>query len=211
MSKLNKSLVIEGVASTQDKDSQGEILSLAGADISHLKEAKGFANSDHSGRFEHLVGRILDAKIINKASECDTQYQVSQWQKLQKPFLWNKIELFDGNGHKEADAIASVYRHYQDKGEEAPIKLSVEGKVVSRDSKNKHVLKQTVIKGVAITIQPANKSTHTEVVGMMKSMGTESLMKSESRSFIEIKESDAERLLNLVLTANAMLKSLLPK
>lgn len=211
MSKLNKSLVIEGVASTQDKDSQGEILSLAGADISHLKESRGFANSDHSGRFEHLVGRILDAKIINKEDECDTQYQVSQWQKLKKPFLWNKIELFDGNGHKEADSIASVYRHYMDKNEEPPIKLSVEGKVVSRDPKNRNILKQTVIKGVAITIQPANKSTHTEVVGMMKSMGTESLMKSESRSFIEIKESDAERLLSLVLTANAMLKSLLPK
>lgn len=206
MSKLRKSTVIEGVATTRDKDSQGEILDLSGADISPLERGAGFVNSDHSGRFEHLLGRVTYAKKINKAEDCETPYQVKAWSKLKRPFLATKMELWDGVGHKEADAVAAIYQHYVQKGEEPPIKISVEGKVLERDSKNKAVLKRTLIKGLALTVQPANQHTMTEVVGMVKSMGADSLMKSESPDFIECPDEPVQRLYQLALVAKQLLK-----
>jgi hypothetical protein len=205
--ELHKSTIIECVSTTKDKDSQGESLDLNGADISPLKEGKGFVNSDHSGRFEHLLGRVLDAKKIEKAEDAETPYQSKAWERLKRPFLASKIELWDGVGHKEADAVASIYRHYMEKGEEAPIKISVEGKVLERDPRNKNVLKRTLIKGLALTVQPANHHTMTEVVGIAKSMGaSDALFKSESPEFIETSEDHLEKVYQLALVARQLLR-----
>ncbi len=206
MSKLQKSTVIEGVATTKDKDSQGEVLDLDGADISTLERGAGFVNSDHSGRFEHLLGRVTYAKKIMKAEDCETPYQVKAWSKLRRPFLATKMELWDGVGHKEADAVAAIYQHFVQKGEEPPIKISVEGKVLERDPRNKAVLKRTLIKGLALTVQPANQHTMTEIVGMVKSMGADALMKSESPAFIECEGNPTEKLYQLALVAKQLLK-----
>jgi hypothetical protein len=211
METLAKATIIEGVASTMAKDQQGEVLDLDGADISALEEGRGFVNSDHSGRFEHLVGRVIEAKKINGLDDCKTPAQVKYFNDSKKPFLWTKLELWDGFGHKEADAISSIYKFYQDKGEEAPVKLSVEGKTLERNKQG--VLKRTVIKGVALTVHPANRTTRTDVVGIVKSMGaSEELVKSETDKvpvFIEQKtENPLERLYDLAVNARELLKSL---
>jgi hypothetical protein len=211
MEPLAKATIIEGVASTEKRDQQGEVLDINGADISTLEEGRGFVNSDHSGRFEHLVGRVLQAKKIQRIEDCETPTQVKYYQDLKKPFLWTKLELWDGHGHKEADAIGSIYKFYQDKGEEAPIKLSVEGKTLERGKDG--VLKRTMIKGVAITVHPANRATRTDVVGIVKSMGApEALVKSETDSvptFIEqTNPSPIERLYDLTVNARELLKGL---
>jgi hypothetical protein len=211
MEPLAKATIIEGVASTEKRDVQGEVLDISGADISTLEEGRGFVNSDHSGRFEHLVGRVLAAKKIHGLGDCETPTQVKYYQNLKKPFLWTKLELWDGHGHKEADAIGSIYKFYQDKGEEAPIKLSVEGKTLERGKDG--VLKRTMIKGVAITVHPANRATRTDVVGIVKSMGApEALVKSESDQvpgFIEQqKTTPVERLYDLAVNTRELLKGL---
>lgn len=211
MEPLAKATIIEGVASTEKRDQQGEVLDINGADISTLEEGRGFVNSDHSGRFEHLVGRVLQARKIHGLEDCETPTQVKYYQNLKKPFLWTKLELWDGHGHKEADAIGSIYKFYQDKGEEAPIKLSVEGKTLERGKDG--VLKRTMIKGVAITVHPANRATRTDVVGIVKSMGAhEALVKSETDTvpgFIEQQSpSPAERLYDLAVNARELLKGL---
>jgi hypothetical protein len=209
MEPLQKATMIECVSTTPDRDSQKETLNLAGADISPLKEGKGFVNSDHSGRFEHLLGRVVDAKKIEKAEDAETPYQRKAWDRLKRPFLASKIELWDGVGHKEADAVASIYRHYMNKGEEAPIKISVEGKVLERDPSNRNILKRTLIKGLALTVQPANHNTMTEVVGMAKSMGAERLFKSESPDFIESSDDPLNRVHQLAIVARQLLREAL--
>jgi hypothetical protein len=211
MEPLAKATIIEGVASTMAKDQQGEILDLDGADISALEEGRGFVNSDHSGRFEHLVGRVIQAKKIRVLADCETPAQVKYFNDLKKPFLWTKLELWDGHGHKEADAIGSIYKFYGNKGEEPPVKLSVEGKTLERS--NNGILKRTMIKGVAMTVHPANRTTRTDVVGIVKSMGaSEDLVKSESETvpvFIEQKtENPVERLYDLAVNARELLKGL---
>lgn len=207
--ELLKSTIIEGVASTEARDSQGESLDLNGADISILLEGRGFVNSDHSNRFEHLVGRVLDAKKIQNMEDCETAQQMRYMSEMKKPFLWTKLELWDGHGHKEADAISSIYNYYKDRNEEAPIKLSVEGKTLERGKGG--LLKRTVIKGVALTVHPANKTTKTDVVGLVKSVGApESLVKSEDDIvplFIEEKDQGpVERIFDLAVTARQLIR-----
>jgi hypothetical protein len=211
MEHLAKATIIEGVASTEKRDQQGEVLDIDGADISTLEEGRGFVNSDHSGRFEHLVGRVIEARKIKSLDDCKTPTQVKYYSDLKKPFLWTKLELWDGHGHKEADSIGSIYKFYQEKGEEAPIKLSVEGKTLERGKDG--TLKRTMIKGVAITVHPANRATRTDVVGIVKSMGGPmSLVKSETDQvpgFIEQQTpSPAERLYDLAVNARELLKGL---
>lgn len=210
MEPMKKSTIIEGIASTESKDSQGETLDLDGADISQLLEGRGFVNSDHSGRFEHLVGRVLEAKKIYSMDDCETPQQVKYFSESRKPYLWTKIELWDGCGHKEADAIGSIYNFYRDKNEDAPIKLSVEGKTLERGRNGS--LKRTQIKGVALTVHPANKKTKTDVVGIVKSVGApESLVKSETYIvplFIEERERNPlESILSLAVNAKELIKS----
>jgi hypothetical protein len=206
---LTKSTIIEGVASTSSRDSQGEVLDLAGADISPLLEGRGFVNSDHSGKFEHLVGRCLDSKKIYSIDDCSTPSQLKYWDQQRRPFLWTKLELWDGVDHKEADSIASIYKFYQNKNEEAPIKLSVEGKTLERG--NNGVLKRTMIKGIALTVHPANRATRTEVTNIVKNAGgNEDLIKSEDEKvpiFIEQEnQKPLIKLYSLAVTARDLLK-----
>jgi len=210
MKHLAKSTVIEGVASTENRDIQGEVLDLDGADITPLLEGRGFVNSDHSGRFEHLVGRVLEAKKVNSMADCETSSQLKYFQHYKKPFLWTKLELWDGHGHKEADAISSIYNFYKDRNEDSPIKLSVEGKTLERGPGGS--LKRTLIRGVALTVHPANRTTRTDVVGLVKTAGAnEALVKSEGHVvpvFFERRESSVDKLFDLVVQAKTLIEML---
>jgi hypothetical protein len=208
---LRKGLILEGVASTPDRDIQGETLDIAGADIADLKNGFGFCNSDHNAGFSHLVGRVIEADKIMSEADAKTQFQRAAWKEHKKPFIWTKSEIWDGHDHKEADSIASIYKFYQNKGEKSPIRLSVEGKTLERGPGG--LLKKTKIRGVAITVAPANRKTHTEVVGMLKSEGfadefCDNLVKSENHSIPAFVECDSglEKILELAKTARDLVK-----
>lgn len=209
METLKKGTVIECIASTDDRDTAGESLDVHGADISPLLEGRGFVNSDHRNDFAHLVGKVHDAKIIKGLSDCSTPSQIKYWNDVKKPFIWTKAEIWDGHGHKEADSIASIYKFYMARGEEAPVKVSVEGKTLQRGSNG--VLKKTLIKGIALTVAPCNRKTRTEVVQITKSTGADpsTLVKSEGHhvpSFIEMSEDPFQRLYQLAVTARELLR-----
>lgn len=205
---LKKSIVIECIASTPDKDVAGETLDIGGADISPLTDNRGYLNSDHRNDFANTVGKVLEAKKIMKAEDCTTPTQIKYWKEVQKPFIWAKGELYDGVGHKEADSIAAIYKFYMAKGEAPPIKISVEGKTLERDGTN---LKRTLIKGLALTLAPCNRKTKSEVTMITKSMGVDvnSLFKSEASSnFVEVEDSPIEKLMALAQQAKAMISDI---
>jgi hypothetical protein len=209
MDDLKKGLVIETVMSTEDVDSAKERLVIAGADITPLKQGNGFVNSDHDKSFSKLTGRILDAEKIFKAEDCKTPYQHRKWSELKRPFIWGRLELWDGYGHAEADSIASIYRFYQAKGEEPPIKTSVEGKRIEKAPDGR--LTKTLIKGVALTVVPCNGTTHTQVTDIIKSHGAnpDTLIKSQPGSdFIEVVDSNPiERVTELLSVAANLLEA----
>lgn len=214
--RLAKATLIEGVATVEEPDSAKEILVLKGADTSALNN--GFLNVDHKKTMGSVVGRILDHKKIFRKEDCETPKQLEKWEKLQKPFLYIRGELWGAPpgrgksyGHKEADSIAAIYQYYTEKGEEAPLKLSVEGKILERQGKK---LTQTCVKGAAITLAPCVKSTSTEVVDFLKSQNVQqdaidSLMKSshdDSQPFYEIQDDPMQRITTLIATARHLLK-----
>lgn len=203
---LRKGTVIECIASTPDTDVVGESLDINGADISPMNEGRGFVNTDHRNDFAHLVGRVHEAKIIKSLADCTTASQIKFWDDVKKPFIWTKAEIWDGHGHKEADSIASIYKFYMAKGEQPPVKVSVEGKTLERGSNG--VLKRTLIKGIALTVAPCNRQTRTEVVAMTKSLGlADSLVKSEASvpMFIEMQEDPFQKIYQLAITARELL------
>lgn len=207
---LNKSTVIECVASTSDRDITGEVLDIHGADISPLLEGRGFVNTDHRNDMAHLVGRVLKAKVVKSVDECETPTQLKFWSELQKPFIWTKAEIWDGHGHKEADSLASIYNFYQARNEKPPIKVSVEGKTLERGTNG--VLKRTLIKGIALTVAPCNRQTKTEVVEVTKGLGldADSLVKSEDAvpTFIEANEHPLDKVYRLAVTARELMRDL---
>lgn len=208
MGTLAKSLIVEGVAATEAPDSVGESLILNGADISELN--RGFLNGDHQKSFAHLLGRVVDSKKIYSAGDCETTFQHKEWERLKRPFLWVKGEIWDDPAHKEASAVAAIYRHYTARGLDVPVKLSVEGKTLERRGNR---LTKTKIRGVALTVVPCNKETSTEVVQFLKSQhvaeGTiDSLMKSQADARPILREENPlERIRNLMTMATHLLRA----
>ena len=208
--KLKKSLIIESACSVQSPDNVGEILELDGADTSQLNG--GQLNADHRKGFAHLLGRIIDHKKIRSENDCETAFQRKEWQRLQRPYLWTRAELFDGFGHKEADSVAAIYRYYMDKNLPVPVKTSVEGKILERQGKR---LMRTSIRGVALTIQPCHTQTSTEVVDVLKSQNVsqdtiDQLLKSQDSSvpiFTEVEPDTMTKVHALACLALQILSS----
>lgn len=161
-------MIIDGVASTPDIDSSGEVLDLEGANIDTLEEGKGLLNYEHKGPGgdeenygQEVVGKILTACKIFKASDCQNERHKFYWEALKRPFLYIVGRLFDGAGHPGAIALAASIRDAIANNEDVVLSYSVEGSTL--DAKD-NVLKKTVIKRVALTYSPCLKSTRLGLV-----------------------------------------------
>jgi hypothetical protein len=205
---LNKTVQIEIIGAVQKPDNVGETIDIAGMDLSHINEKKkGVLNLDHDRSPASVVGRIISAQKILKKEDCKSVAQAKAWAKVQAPFLWVKGELMDGY-NKNADAVAGVYRYYQERGLPPPIDASVEGKTLERRGNS---LKRTMIKALALTLSPCNPHATTEVVEVLKNQNlSESaindLMKSEPhRSFHEVQDSDVAKAEQMLEAAAEML------
>lgn len=205
MEKLAKATVIDGIAATEDRDSQNEILRLDGADISQMTE-RGYFNDNHGSGFVNTLGRITSAKKIIKEADASDTRQKMYWNKVKRPFLYVKGYLFDEAEHPNAKAVASIMREFKKMGTPLDVQMSVEGKVKQRDHMDPTVLKESLIRNVALTLVPANSNTGSQIIdnvkktiaakcaeygasqeftdSLMKSVAVESI--SRHRGFIEI-------------------------
>lgn len=89
LSRLIKATVIDGIAATEDRDSQNEILSLSGADISQMLK-RGYFNDNHGTGFANTLGRITEAKKIFSKEDAGDTRQKTYWDKVRRPFLYVK-------------------------------------------------------------------------------------------------------------------------
>ena len=177
MEPLVKATVIDGVAATEDRDSQGEILKLAGADISQMT-TKGYFNDNHGTGFLNTLGRITEAKKIFKQEDCDTDRQKLFWEQKKRPFLYVKGYLFDDADHPNAKAVGAIMKEFQKMGTPLDVKYSVEGKVLDRASWDRSILAQSMVRNVALTLVPANGETAAAVAGRINKSAE--LIKSEA-------------------------------
>jgi len=158
---------IAGVASTENKDFQGEVIKIDGLDISTL-EKNGFFNEDHRKGFQNILGKIDKAEKRDDDKAGKHLYVEGRLFKTQPgaQAAWNIMN--------ELEKSNDLSKRMQ---------LSVEGKIFKRAGKDKKTIVKAKAENVALTLNPINDHTF---ASMLKSM--EVLNQVE-----EIKETDLEK------------------
>lgn len=186
---------IKGIASTEDQDLQGEIVSQNGLDISALKAGRGLFNWDHQKGPENVLGQIEDADFIqhegNKA-------------------LMVKGYLFKNQDRSKAfhNILSSVK-----KGNGPRVHMSVEGKIMERDNFNARKINKARIDKVALTLDPVNPYTYAELCKSLvvsdgpeknSESGDSQVQASENiKETIELDKESVEKLLDVAQKALA--------
>lgn len=164
-----KPLEIDMIAGSQLRDTQGEMLSVEGADISELEAGRGRLNDNHGKGFFNSIGRVTGAKKIFSEADCETDRHKYYWNKVKSPFIYVKGSLYDDNDHPNARAAAAILRNIHKSDCPLKLKASVEGGVVARGMKDSNLLARTKIHSVALTFTPANQATLVEPTCLLKS------------------------------------------
>lgn len=149
--------IIEGIASTEDKDQQGEIVMQDKMDCSYLLE-KGYLNWNHSHSPEDQIGKPLE--VIKLPGGPNTPGG--------RPATFFKATLFEGM--PRADAVwnlSKALENAQGVGGDRALGFSVEGGVRMREG---HVLVETVVRHMAVTHEPVNAQSTARCV-LAKSQG----------------------------------------
>jgi len=164
-----KPLEIDMIAGSQLRDTQGEMLSVEGADITELKSGNGRLNDNHGKGFFNSIGRVTGAEKIMKAEDCKTDRQKYYWEKVKAPFIYVTGVLYDDDEHPNAKAAAAILRNIHKADIPLKLKASVEGGVIARGIGDSNLLARTKIHSVALTFTPANNATLVEPTSMDKS------------------------------------------
>ncbi len=164
-----KPLEIDGIVGSQLRDSQGEMLSVEGADITELEAGYGRFNDNHGKGFFNSVGRVKKAKKILKEEDCENERHKHYWDKVKSPFIYVSGYLYDDEDHPNARAAAAILRNIHKEDSPLKLKASVEGGIVKRGDKDPSLLATTKIHSIALTFTPANKATLIEPISLAKS------------------------------------------
>jgi len=164
-----KPLEIDMIAGSQLRDTQGELLSVEGADISELQAGRGRLNDNHGKGFFNSIGRVTFAKKIFNAEDCDDERQKYYWEKVKSPYIYVKGVLYDDDDHPNARAAAAILRNIHKTDCPLRLKASVEGGVLARGMRDEALLARTKIHSVALTFTPANNATLVEPTTLEKS------------------------------------------
>jgi len=197
-----KPLEIDACAGSQLRDTQGEMLSVEGADISDLQAGKGRWNDNHGKGFFNSIGRITGAKKIFKAEDCDDDRQRYYWDKVKAPYIYVKGYLYSDEDHPNAKAAAAILRNIHKSDTPLKLKASVEGGVLSRGLADPALLARTKIHSVALTFTPANNATLVEPLSMEKSLDEASDMQL-MKSVMHLAETNIPSFRHIVRDASA--------
>lgn len=167
--KKNKALEIDMIAGSQLRDTQGEMLSIEGADISDLERGLGKLNDNHGKGAFNSIGRITGAKKIMKEEDCTNPRHKYYWDKVKAPYIYVSGILYNDEDHPNARAAAAIVRHIHKADVPLKMKASVEGGVISRGIADPTLLARTKIHSVALTLTPANQATLIEPINLDKS------------------------------------------
>lgn len=194
------STYIDGIGASENIDSSGERISIAGMDISSLT-VDGVFNWEHNkDQPSQVVGKVLVAKKIFSEKDCDDERQAYFWQKCQTPFVYVMGELMDD--YKEsAKEVAGMFRYDSDRQgqqERNVMNFSIEGAKIDKQGID---IVKSIARKVTITVLPCNKAAIAE---MVPAQGTkkpkddlDSLFKSETTVEIElIKTQDMKTVLD---------------
>jgi hypothetical protein len=198
-----KPLWIDGILGSQLRDTQGETLSVEGADISELERGAGRWNDNHGKGMFNTLGRITAAKKIFKAEDCENDRHRYYWEKIKTPFIYGTGYLFNDDEHQNAKAAAAILRNIHKTDSPLKLKLSVEGGVVSRGLTDPSLLARTKIHSCAITFVPANQATLVEPLNLDKSEVDAEADMTLIKSVLHLAETNVPSFRHIIRDASA--------
>jgi hypothetical protein len=133
---------VSGLATSNSRDRQGEVILPNGIDATPIAQGKGFLNFDHDNSPESTIG-VLDSY------------------KKTKDGMFVEGRLF--KNHTKAKAIYEIMSSLG-KSDTGRVGMSVEGKVLERDPNNPSIIRRCIIKNVAITMNPVNTDTYADII-----------------------------------------------
>jgi GGDEF domain-containing protein len=151
-------MMIDGVLGSEAIDSSGEVLDVAGADISDVEKGTCLLNWEHTPGDKSattLVGIVLKAKKIYKRDDCENDRQRRYWDEIKLPYIYGVCRLYDGAGHEEAKRIAAIIRDHAANNEPIVCRYSVEGATLKKEDNR---LAESVVRRVAVTVKPCNRT-----------------------------------------------------
>lgn len=157
-------MIIDGVLGSEAIDSSGEILDVEGADISDVDKGTLLLNWEHAPGEDGastLVGKVVAAKKIYNKDDCENDRQRGYWDQVKLPFIYGVCRLYDGAGHEEAKRIAAIVRDHVANKEMVVCRFSVEGSTLEKEGNR---LKASVIRRVAVTVKPCNRTAQSGLI-----------------------------------------------
>ncbi len=133
--------VIQGIASTSDRDLQGETVEQLGIDYEYFTK-HGYFNDDHKTGNENRVGEPTDVKLTKNG-------------------LFVRGILYEGPGKERADAIWNHMNALDSNGSSRRMGFSIEGKIVRRAGTS---VRKCWLQNIAVTAAPVNTKTWAEIV-----------------------------------------------
>jgi len=143
---------IQGIASTDSRDLQGEIVDQQGIDFTYFLK-HGYFNNDHKPGFKNKVGQPTEARVTKNG-------------------LWVKGFLFED--HDVADEIWGLMHSLDSSQSDRRLGFSIQGKVKRR---NGNRIQECWIQDIAVTPAPVNVTTWAEIA---KSLSAQRWEKSHS-------------------------------
>lgn len=137
-------MIIKGVASTEDEDTDGETLNPNGFIIDRFL-TQGLLNYEHQSKVSprYIIGEPIEATIK------DGKFLI-------KGKLWSKSET--------ARDLWDTLHVMKDSGSNRKVGWSIEGKTLLRDPFNKKKIEKALITHCAITFSPKNANTWADIV-----------------------------------------------
>jgi hypothetical protein len=143
---------IQGIASTDHKDLQNEVVVPGGIDFSYFLK-HGYFNDDHKPGPDAKVGAPTECKVTKNG-------------------LWVKGYLFQGeNEDSAADKYWKLMNDIERSKADRKVGFSIQGKVLRR---NGSTIEKCWIQDIAITTQPVNSATWVEIA---KSLANSTVVK----------------------------------
>jgi ribosomal protein S27E len=190
MGNKNKTLKIDMCAGSELMDTQGETLSVEGADITDLISGNGRVNDNHGKGAFNCLGRVTGAKKIFKAEDCENDRHKYYWEKIKAPYIYAEAELFNNEDHPNARAAAAILKNIHREDIPLKMKASVEGGVLSRGITDPTRLARTKIHSIALTFCPANNATLVEPINLDKSCSSWDSDKQLIKSVLHLAETN---------------------
>ena len=141
--KRYENMILEGMASDNSKDSEGEVLEPSGYDVSRFMKS-GFINFEHKSKYDpkYLIGEPIDAKV--KGDQFYVKGKLYKDSEIARN-LWDTAIMMKSSGATRN------------------LGWSIEGKALERSIADPKRITKALITGVALTFNPVNASTFAEI------------------------------------------------